>query len=433
MEHLLSEINNLVKKHITDNINVNNKMLISENLLFENNNQETIELNKNILIRWIKKILVKIYHDIKFTFGSKTFDNYNNKKYHTNNYQYSTSYYLYTNYNFIIEINTNNQDINSSHIMPVFYIQITNLDDDKKIKFDLKCEDKNPTMNGNYRYYNLYLVQSDNFNNVKISCDIFKNSIDTIDDEPEFVIVTIPNKDRRMLGPGASIQLEERKHINQKFDEYKNIIELFKINLGKLNVYKIIHPILYLDYIFNNLNYSQMKKIINQIDLIKIEDLNQKLIKEQYNSTILHDDINNLNEQNKKHITTISDITKLNETYKNKLDILNNEILTMSKQLEEKNNKINELNIINNKFLIILKQLEEKNNKINEQEKRINELIMNLDNYKSNNQNLIEKYDLLLSETMEKDLILKKQNLKLIEINNLYDKLQNKFLECDLN
>jgi len=135
MNELLSNINNLIINHINEN--ANNKEIVSEELIFKNNKISN-ELDKITLIKWIKKIFVNIYPDIKFVFGSRTYNNYefNNITSGGQNIICNfKSYYLYTNYNFIIEINWNHKDLNECHTcrIPIFYIQKKNIHDNKKI------------------------------------------------------------------------------------------------------------------------------------------------------------------------------------------------------------------------------------------------------------------------------------------------------------
>lgn len=419
MDELLSNINNLIKNHINEN--GNNKEIVSEEIIFKKNNKTSNELDKIILIKWIKKIFINIYPDIKFVFGLKTFENYEYNKLSIGirscsqyiNYEFK-SYYLYTNYNFILEINWNHIELTESHSsrIPMFNIQIISLDNNKKIKIESKCEDMNPTLSGDYRNYKLFLIENSNFNNIKIQCEIFKNCIETIDDEKEYRINQRKGEQKNVI-----------------YNEYQNIIKLFKKKMETLIIYKIIHPILYLDYIMNECTYLEMKKYVNKIDIIKIEELNQKLIKEQYYSNIKNEQFNEISNELEKTKKENTEYINLIDFQNNNLEKIHNDYINKSKEILEKNNLILELLKDKKENEKIKEEINNKTSRIIELENKIDELEKNIDNYKNNYINSNDKYKSLLSDVIEKDLIIKKQNIKLNEINDLYDKLQNKLLD----
>jgi len=172
-----------------------------------------------------------------------------------------------------------------------------------------------------------------------------------------------------------------------------------------------------------------MKKYVNKIDIIKIEELNQKLIIEQYNSNIKNEKIIEISNELEKIKNENLENIELIKTKNYNLDKINDDYNNKCIELSDKNNLILELSNYKKENEKIKEEINNKSSIINKLENEIKELKINLDNYKNNYINSNEKYKSLLTDTMEKDLIIKKQNIKLNVINDLYDKLQNKLLD----
>jgi len=178
---------------------------------------------------------------------------------------------------------------------------------------------------------------------------------------------------------------------------------LLLLKIKNMNFIKYTHPIVYLDYMLNkyNNNYVELGKILLNIDKIQICNFIVQLNDYKTENLLLNKKNLELEEKLKNITEKYDDLCNNNE----KLKISHENVLFENSELFTNN-----LNIID-KFT---KELNvEKEIKIN---------------YKNKYNDMNEKYEFNLTELMEKDLIIKKQNNKLIELNNLYDKLQNKII-----
>lgn len=392
MDNLLTDIEQTIKNYLIQNKNETNIKFIPESELFLNNDVISIELDRIEIIRWVKKIFINIYPDIKFSFGSPTINYY---KYCKNNNLRIVSntnslFGIFTNYNFIIEITWNNVQLNAdnNYASSDFNIMIINLDNGKKISFNSIVD----WCSGTYYYY----LRDENCNN-KISCRIFRDS--------KLIDTDLKNN-----------------------SEFRGIVGVFSIRLNTLVLYKINHPIMYFNHILNNYSYSEIIQYISKIDRIKMEEQRQKLIIEENKNIVLNDRINKLEEQNNKLLKDSNDLINLGI----KIKQMENTIRELTNNNEQNDKTILNLTDKNNDLLNMINKYEEANNNktitITELENKIIQISSSLSNCQNNFNNLKEKYDSMMTDVIEKDLMIKKQNIKLNEINGLYEKLQEKFI-----
>lgn len=358
IENLKEQINNYILEHTDGKI-----FDIDENELFADYNKPIFY---NHIVDNFQEILINIFPEIKFKFSNdanlisdfvQTKNGCVNNPNITKNIHYFT---IFTNYNMIIKIYYDFvnfwQGGNYSPPNSNIFIIITNLD-----------------TNDNYNFQFVTKIISSAYHSQPEHYWHYNNGI-----------------------INSEIKTSHKKDNHLKND----IINFFKEILDTKSFTKQIHPIVYIDYIINKYDYTQVKKLFLKINSFEFDETKKlyAIKSNEYDKLKIEYDniINTLNtkdneiikliEQNLQHEKKIKtcemELKKLEQlnVYKMKIDELSNQnkiLECKNKVLDEKLNGCNETNINMENKHNQLKNDYEEINKLNEILKKQNETIQN--------------------------------------------------------